>query len=198
MTTPNDETTNDTFGDAPGGATQEPQDGERRRRRRRLFMLGGLGLTAMMGLLSFRAFALGRRRFRHGFAGGSEADMREHLKDHAAFVLDRLDGSDEQQRQIEAIVDEVSPELYRVMQEGRQLHEQAHEALGRQDAAALEATRKHGVQVIDRGSALALDAMQRMLAVLDDEQRAELQRLHGRYGRGHGGGHGHAGAGGWH
>jgi hypothetical protein len=191
------DTPTDDSNDHADSATQPAK----RSRRRRFMIFGGMGLTAIAGLLTTRAWAHGhgpftRGAFGHGpFGHGgmhadSAAELREHLGHAADHILGRLDATDAQRQVVGALLDREAPRLFALQQRGKTLHEQAHAAFESGDRQALELARSRGVALLDELSTVALSALQEVHDVLDPEQQAELRehmarhRGHGHHGRG--------------
>jgi len=124
----------------------------------------------------------GRHGGRHGM---NEAELREHAHDVAAFALNRVDASAAQEARIEEILDPLVPQLVALRPERQALLAELRHALraDRVDAQRIEEIRKKGLNLADRASARAAQALVEAAQVLDQSQRAELldyvQRRHG-------------------
>ncbi len=112
----------------------------------------------------------------------SAGELRDHMEIGADFLLARVDATDAQEAQVEAILDEVAGPAFELKLEGQDLREEVRASLdgGAVDAAALESARTRGLDLADRASALALDTFVDVANVLTPEQRAELSELHQR------------------
>lgn len=156
-----------------------PGDKSRPRRRgfgRRALFWTGLPLLALGGLFAGRAWAHG------GFGGGCHhrggARTPEALRSRMQWMVDRafsrVDASDDQRAQAEAIVDQRAPDLHAVHAQGRALRGKLVSALRADDRAQLESLRKQGLDVLDRGSTLWLATVQELADILAPEQREAL------------------------
>jgi Spy/CpxP family protein refolding chaperone len=151
----------------------QPKSPPRRRRRRWLFA-GGLGLAALAGLLTTRAWAHGHHFGRFGHVQ-SEADLRERLERAADFALSRVDATDLQRQRVNAILQQSAPGLFRAHQNGATLRRSLLQAVADGDSAKAETLRKQGVAWADELSRLALSVVEQSLRVLDEAQRAEVR-----------------------
>lgn len=105
-----------------------------------------------------------------------EAEVREHAHDVAEMVIDRVDGSPEQQARIEQILDPLVPDLLALRPERQALIAELREALGaeRVDPARIEELRKKALSLADRASLRASQALVEASQVLDHAQRTKL------------------------
>lgn len=137
-----------------------------------------LVLGALAAALPLAAYAggFGGRGSHHGPRAESAEEAREHAGRMADRVLDRVDATDAQRDQIDAVLDEAVPRLYAVHQDGRDLREEGRELLVAEtvDAQAVEGVRKDAVALFDEGSKVMADAMVRIGNVLTVEQRRDL------------------------
>jgi Spy/CpxP family protein refolding chaperone len=158
------------------------------RRRRRWLFAGGLGLAALAGLLTTRAWAHHHHFGRFGHVQ-SEADLRERLERGADFALSRVDATDLQRERVNAIMRQSAPGLFRAHQNGTALRRSLLQAVADGDSAQAESLRKQGVAWADELSRLMLSAVEQSLRVLDDAQRAKvrehLAHMADRHGRQH-------------
>jgi periplasmic protein CpxP/Spy len=122
----------------------------------------------------------------HGDAEVTEEGVRDHLGFAADRMLSRVDATDDQRDQVDAILDDLAPALLAQKLDGEGLHEQLKTALTAEvvDAEALEGLRVDGLAHADETSALVLDSVVAIGQVLTPEQRGELvelaERFHGR------------------
>jgi Spy/CpxP family protein refolding chaperone len=129
-----------------------------------------------LSLIALVAFALvavpiafaGSGALRHaGFAhcqrgGGvdSAEDVRDRMDAGASFLLRRVDATDEQTARIDALLDDLAPQVWALKSEGVTLRDQVHAALadGDVDAEALEAFRIQGIAQADEASKLFVES----------------------------------------
>jgi Spy/CpxP family protein refolding chaperone len=124
---------------------------------------------------------------RHGHChhGEMNADqMAERFKDGAETILDEVDATDAQTRAVNAIVERLARDLAPMHKEHGDLKAQLHKALSAEqvDRQELERVRRQALDLIDRASARALDALAEGSAVLTVEQRRELASHWRRHG----------------
>jgi len=158
-----------------------PQPTPRKRKRwlRRVLMFGALPAAAFTGFIATRAFAGGFGPGCHGHGHGGEAtldDAREHLRWMAGFALKRVDATEPQKAQINAILDRAAGELLGYRQEGRAMRDDLRDALAKPtlDAAQVEHVRTDFVDAVDRASRVLTTHTQAIAAVLTLEQRTKL------------------------
>jgi Spy/CpxP family protein refolding chaperone len=113
---------------------------------------------------------------RGGHADWSEEELTEHAQHMSAFVLDELDGTEEQQAQFDAIIARVVPDAVALHGEARALTQELRAAFQAEtiDTAAVETARAQLVDVVDRGSRLLTDTLLEASSVLTPEQRETL------------------------
>jgi Spy/CpxP family protein refolding chaperone len=145
-----------------------------RRRRRRWLFAGGLGLAALAGLLTTRAWAHHHHFGRFGRVQ-SEADLRERLERGADFALSRVDATDLQRERVNAVLQQSAPGLFRAHRNGTALRRALVQAVADGDSARAETLRKQGVAWADELSRLMLSVVEQSLRVLDDAQRAQVR-----------------------
>jgi hypothetical protein len=125
---------------------------------------------------------------RHGRCGhGTERtpdEMAEHMKDKADYALDEVDATSEQARAARAIVDKLARDLWPLHREHAEIKAQLRKALSadRVDREELERARRKALDLIDRATARALDAVVEGGAVLSVKQRRKLASMWGRHG----------------
>ena len=108
---------------------------------------------------------------------GNPDRWKGHMEDHALFWLDRMvDVTDEQREAIREVVGDAAGAIAGAMGEHRKLRREWIAELERTelDAAGLEALRAKHVDLVDRKSREALDAVIRVGSILTPEQRGEL------------------------
>ena len=166
--------------------SQEPSSGGGGRKRRRYGLFGALTLVAAtLAAIPF-AFADGRWGGRwggchHGFGhgDGDAEQMRDHASRAADHLLGRVDASDEQRAQVDAILDAAVPDFFALKTQGRTLREAFHAAAlaDDPDREGLEALRQEALGLADEATSKALDTMLDVHGVLDAEQRSRFQEL---------------------
>ncbi len=163
-----------------------------RRRRGFLYFLAGAGLMAAL-LVVPAAIAGGRAMGHFGappcFRGDGEL-TEDVIRDRMGFVVDRalsrVDATDDQVAQVDAVLDGLAPTVFAHRLEGLDLHEELAAALTAEqvDEQELERLRAEFVAHVDEGSALFTAALADTADILTPEQRAELleigRRMHGR------------------
>ncbi len=151
-----------------------------------------LALAALVGLAGIvgagAVWATGRGGWRpfHRIGGGAGPAF---MKLHAEFIVDRAlqqaDATDEQRREIEAIVERVFAEHKALRAEGQALHEELAAVLtaDKVDRAQLETLRQRQLALIEKGSRQITQAVGDAGDVLTAEQRRQLvewlKELHG-------------------
>jgi Spy/CpxP family protein refolding chaperone len=137
-----------------------------------------LALVALIGLVGAGAvWAAGHAGLRpfHRFGGGPG-----FMKLQAEFMVDRAlraaDATDEQKREVEAIVERVFAEHKALRAEGQALHEEVATALTAEkiDRARLEVLRQRHLALIEKGSRQLTQALGDAGDVLTVEQRRQL------------------------
>jgi len=112
----------------------------------------------------------------HGWSARSEEQVRERALDKAAWLLGRVDASQEQETRINAIVSTLVGELYR--EHRRRLI--AELARPQVDREALEKIRTQGMALADSASRTIVGAVADTSETLTIEQREELAAMIGR------------------
>jgi Spy/CpxP family protein refolding chaperone len=139
------------------------------------------------GLFGFaRASASGP--FCHGLRGHAPAasalEVEEHLDDKLEHLLDAVDATDAQRRQIAAHVKKVSPEIFALMGEGRALRMELKTALltDKLDHARIDELRGRIDVLTDKLLDMGMDGLVSVSDVLTPAQRKQvadkLARLH--------------------
>jgi Spy/CpxP family protein refolding chaperone len=188
-----DETQNTTnTPEREGASPDEPVRGSCRRPRGRKILFGLL--VGVLGAFLVLPFAFARAGF-----GGCEPKSPEQAKEKASFVadklLDRVDATDAQRDEVDALIDEIIPDLFAMKKDGRALKERIHEALMAEpvNAEELESLRQEAMAMADKASKKATESVLRISEILTPEQRAEIhqmmkekrERWHGHHGCGH-------------
>ena len=161
--------------------TEAEQNPEPRPRRRfkRWILIAALPILGGIALLP-KAMAWGH----HGHHKAKSAEeLREHMDRRADWVLGRLDASDAQRTQIDAILDETAPKAFALMKEGRELRKGMRTALlaPEVDEQAVQAARADLDALADQGSELFFDTITRVSKVLTPEQRAQIDEHLARF-----------------
>lgn len=162
-----------------------------RRKHGLLFLFLAAGLLG--ALIVVPAAVAGGRAMGH-FAGGpcwrgdgelTQEDVRDHMGFAADRMLRRVDTTDEQTAQVDALLDGLAPALLEQRLADQDLHEEIAAALTAEqvDAGELERLRAELMVHVNDGSTLVTDALVTLADILTPEQRAELleigRRMHG-------------------
>ena len=115
----------------------------------------------------------------------SAEELRERMDRPAGWMLNKVDASEAQEGQIEAVLDRTAPVLYGLKDDHEALRERLHAALTAPavNTAEVERVRLDGLQLADDASRIVLGAVVEIAGVLDAEQRAELAELAERHHR---------------
>ncbi len=145
-------------------------------RRIAMFALPVLGLT-LLGGAALTAAARGG----HGmpFCHGDKEDHRAHMEFMVDRMLSKVDATDEQKDQIDAILDAAFEEG-EALHEGKEAHkEQLKAVLTAEtiDREALEELRTEGLAHFDEASAMFVDVIADVSEVLTVEQREQLVEM---------------------
>ena len=176
-------------GQGRGGEGSGGREGARGRdgrpRRRRSRTLAALAAVLVVGAVGGGALLTaadawshwgrwGGGKWSHGH--GSPERWKEHLLDHSARWLGRVDATDEQRETIRGILGEAVDDFAGTVEEHRTLRREWLTALARPalDAEALEALRAKHLDLADRKSRQMLDVVLRVGTVLTAEQRNDL------------------------
>ena len=144
-----------------------------------------LARPAIVLTLTVAVLAAGTAFAAHHWPRGPEAD-RDRLSFLVEHVVDRIDGTDEQQTAFEAIIDRHFAELSAVHKEAREMKMKLAEALlaERPDAVQIETLRKKVVALVDRASVTLSKALREASGVLTPVQKREiLDQLADRFAR---------------
>ena len=169
--------TNDTpqSNEPKGGLPEEESGGPTKKPRRRLFfgLFAGLVGAVLVVPLAVASSGWGRCKPK------SPEEAKERAGFFAEKVLDRVDATDEQREEVDALLDEIVPEVFAMKLEGRALKQRIHEALGAEqiDPVELEALRKEALVMADKASKKAVEGVLRASEILTPEQRAEIHEM---------------------
>ncbi|MEO8179202.1 MAG: hypothetical protein ABI895_10255 [Deltaproteobacteria bacterium] len=113
---------------------------------------------------------------RGGHAELSEEQLRDRTEAAAGFIAKRADATEEQEQRIEQVLDSLIPELLALRPEREALAAELRSALGAEqvDPQRIEKIRKQGLNLADRASARASQALIETARVLEQKQRAQL------------------------
>lgn len=159
--------------------SSEPQTPRCKRSNRRRWI--GFGL--IIGLISLIAVPIAMAR--RGPLNDEEAV--ERAEKMLERVLDKIDASEAQEAEVQAIFDKTLPQALELRKAARQLRGEAREAMmaDEPDVEQLEALRQRGLKLADEGSKLALDAVLEVHKILTPEQRAEIKGFMSKFARHH-------------
>jgi len=129
----------------------------------------GLGALLVLPLA-----AVACRGHQHG--NMTEAELGERMEDVAEYALDHVDASEQQTAQVNAVLRGVAPDLIAFRNEHRGLATKLRAELGKDklDRAQIELIRQEGLDLADRVSARASQALVDAADKLDGEQRRKL------------------------
>lgn len=140
-----------------------------------VFLTGTLvGGTAVTGAAAW-ALGFGGHGWRHG--GEFKAEhAQERMRDRMAWVLGRVDATDEQETRIGAITDAAITELAPLVSAHRGKRAELAAALSGEsvDAEAVERLRAAALSDMESGSRILTDALVQSAEVLTPEQRQTL------------------------
>lgn len=153
----------------------------------RRWLYGALfGLLALAGIGLGRAYASGP--FFHGFrrhhAPASSAEVAEHLTHKVEYLLDAVDASAAQRKQADALLQRLSPEMFRLMNDARAARGELKAALlaDQLDKARIEELRTRLDALADRLVDTGVDVLAGLSEILTPAQRGQvrqrLERMH--------------------
>jgi len=164
-----------------GGHCQNGRCGHHGRRRggffRRIF-----GATLFLGFLVGVPLAVahaagvgGCGPFHHD-APKSAEELREHMGKGAGYMLDKVDATDAQTAQVDAVLDRVAPQLWDLKDDHDALRQDFRAALTAPEVNAdeVETLRKEGLALADEASKIAVGGIVDVARALTPEQRTEL------------------------
>jgi Spy/CpxP family protein refolding chaperone len=128
--------------------------------------------------------AFGPWHGRHETAKSAD-ELRNHMQDRLEFVLDRLDATDAQRREVHTIAAKAAPEMFAIAREGRSLRVEIKESL---TAATIDKARiERAHQALNALAARATDVGTRtLLAVAETLTPEQRQRVSEHFARMHG------------
>jgi Spy/CpxP family protein refolding chaperone len=112
----------------------------------------------------------------HHHSVASSVELQEHLQDGLDHILDRVDASDAQHEQADAIAVKHAPELYGLISQGRDLRKQLKLALLAEqvDPAKVAAARSQLEALTKQASDIGLTTLTEVAQVLTPAQRKEI------------------------
>jgi Spy/CpxP family protein refolding chaperone len=162
-------------------------DGRQAMKTSRRWLFWALPLALAGGLIGFgRAYASGP--FCGGFHGhhgaSSSAEVAQHLNHKLEHLLDAVDANDAQQKQADALVQKLAPEMFKLMNDGRAVRgELKTELLAEKlDKTRIEALRTRLDTLADRLVDTGMDGVVALAEILTPAQRQKvadrLARMH--------------------
>jgi protein CpxP len=140
--------------------------------RTKKFLLVGLFATALPVAALAGGFG--------GHFGPPRAETAEEARDHADRMaeraLDRVDATDAQRAQVDAVLDTAVPKMFAIHEDGAALREQGRDLFTAPtiDRAAVESLRAEAMTLADEGSRLMADTAVQIATILTPEQRQDL------------------------
>lgn len=115
---------------------------------------------------------------------GNRGEGRQQAKDKMAKALEKLDLTDQQKEQIQALKDQFMEENAAAIEQIKELSQQAREQAKSGDREAAKATRDQIKEV--RGSLKddRQELHEQISAILTDEQKAQMKEMRDRRGKG--------------
>jgi len=152
-------------------------------RLRNLLLAVGAAVALIAAAIPSAAYAWGR--WGHHQPAQSVEDVREHLSYGAEKLANLADATDEQERAIDAVLDEMAPRIFAHSREARDLRARLMTELGKEkvDRTELERLRVEGIALADRASREAVGAVADLSDILTPAQRADLIGLWSRWSR---------------
>lgn len=106
----------------------------------------------------------------------TEAELNERLEDVAEYALDHVDATEQQTAEVNAVLRAATPDLIAFRREHRELAGKLRAELAKDkiDRAQVEVLRQEGLDLADRASARAGQALVDAADKLQPEQRRKL------------------------
>ena len=119
----------------------------------------------------------------HGFAAQTPEEIQERMTKGLQWFLNGLDTNDEQQRQINAILEELPPTLARFQTQRKNLMNRFVEAVEADQVSTEDFAeiRTATLSLTEEATGLTIDATVRVLEILTPEQRMKLLELWRRH-----------------
>jgi protein CpxP len=129
------------------------------------------------------ALALPRAFAWHHHHVESSVELGEHLEDGLDYLLHKVDATDAQHQQANAIAHRRAPELYAVVSEGREVRKQLKQALLAEqvDAAKVQAVRARLDALTKQASDIGLTSLTEVAQLLTPAQRKQLSERLARF-----------------
>ena len=142
-----------------------------------LFAAGALVVAGSLN--GWTRHSRGRHYRSHGFAAQTPEEIREKMTKGLQWFLSGLDTTDEQQRQINAILEELPPTLARFQTQRKNLMNRFVEAVEADQVSTEDFAeiRTATMNLTEEATGLTIDATVRVLEVLTPEQRKKLLEL---------------------
>jgi protein CpxP len=140
-----------------------------------LLLAGAIGVIALPRALAWH----------HHHHVQSSAELSEHLQGGLEHLLDKVDATDAQRAQADAIALRRAPELYTVLHEGREVRQQLKQALlaDAVDVAKVQSVRARLDALSKQASEIGLASLTELAQVLTPEQRQALSERLARFER---------------
>ena len=153
-----------------------------------IFVGGLLGAVVAGAVAGAAGPVLAARAFGHGFKGAGLQDpeaLKERAEFAASYVLERVDGTEEQQAEVNRIVSETIDDIVPLAEEHRANRQALHDEFSRADINpdAIEQIRQAEMQLADQVSREVTEAFTSFAQTLTVEQRAELMEMAQRFHR---------------
>lgn len=112
-------------------------------------------------------------------------EARAHVDGMIDHMMTKVDGTPEQTATLKGIAEQTVPRMAALQGEGRDLKNELRDLLTAEkiDRDALEAARKDGLDLVDRGSKLALSAVVDAAEALTPEQRRKIAEAMAKFQR---------------
>jgi protein CpxP len=145
---------------------------------RRALLFGGIPVLAAGLFFTTRAYAGGWggcHGRHHGMAQSAE-DVRDHMSRKVEWIMDELDASDAQRKQVDGIVAKRAPEFFELMKQGRAVRGSLKDALlaDQVDTAKVAKAQADLDALADRASDLGVDTLLQVAQVLTPAQRKQV------------------------
>ena len=167
---------NDSNSPDSGSVTTTP-----RSRRTKLVIVGIVGALVLAAAVPL-AMA-GRHHWRTPL---TDQEVRDRVDRHSHRVMDKLDATDAQHDELDALIESVFPDAMVLRKEGKQLKAKFRQALlaDSLDKVELENLRQEALALADKGSKKALETLLQFEQILTDEQKTQAKdRIRSRWTR---------------
>lgn len=150
---------------------------KRCRRRGSFWMAVLIAATVISGHLSGCGLQRwGWERWTRGHTELSREELRQRLDRWAGWVLGRVDATEDQRRQVDAILDDLAPELFALRNERLALREQLFQVLEEEEVSRqrLNRVESASLTLAERALTGGMGALRQVAVVFTAEQRREL------------------------